>query len=80
MDSDQINVRLNPPLIRPFPSWSDLRSYHPQTEVTSDHTIPRPKWPLIIPFSDLSDFWSYHPHTEVTSDDTILSSNQIQTL
>ena len=35
-------------LIIPSPDQSDLCSYHPQTEVTSDHTIPRPKWPLII--------------------------------
>ena len=56
MVSDQTNVRLNPPLIRPFPSWSDLWPYHPQTEVTSDHSIPRPKWILIIQ----SDHWSYY--------------------
>ena len=55
------NVRLNPPLIRPLPFWSDLLSYHPQTEVTSDHTIPRTKWPLIIPSPERSDLWSYHP-------------------
>ena len=86
MVSDQTNVRLNPPLIIPFPSWSDflpspdqsdLWSYHPQTEVTSDHTIPRPKWPLIIPSPDRSDLWSYHPQTEVTSDHTIVRWNQI---
>ena len=71
MVSDQTNVRLNPPLIRPFPSWSDFWSYHPQTKVTSDHTIPRPKWPLITPSPDQSDLWSYHPQTEVTSDHTI---------
>ena len=38
-----INVRLNPPLIRPFPSW-----------MTSDHTIPRSKWHLIISSPDRS--------------------------
>ena len=43
MVSDQTIVRLNPPLIRPFPSWSDLWSHHLQTEVASDHTIaPNP--------------------------------------
>ena len=31
--SDQTNVRLNPPLIRPLPSWSDIWSEHPQTGV-----------------------------------------------
>ena len=77
MVSDQTNVRLNPPLIRPFPSWSDFLSYHPQIKVTSDHTIPRPKWPLIIPSPDRSDLWSYHPQTEVTSDHTIVRWNQI---
>ena len=71
MVSDQTNVRLNPPLIRPFPSWSNFWSYNPQTKVTSDHTITRPKWPLIIPSPDRSDLWSYHPQTEVTSDHTI---------
>ena len=75
--SDQTNVRLNPPLIRPFPSWCDLWSYDPQTEVISDHTIPRPKWPLVIPSPDRTDLWSYHPQTEVTSDHTILRSNRI---
>ena len=53
-------MRLNPPLIRPFPSWNDFWSYHPQTEVTSDHTIPRPKWTLIIPSPDRSDLGSYY--------------------
>ena len=71
MVSDQTNVRLNPPLIRPFPSWSDFWSDHPQTKVTSDHTIPRPNWPLIILSPDRSDLWSYYPQTEVTSDHTI---------
>ena len=77
MVSDQTNVRLNLPLIRPFPSWSDFWSYHPQTKVISDHTIPRPKWPLIILSPDRSDLWSYHPQTEVTSDHTIVRWNQI---
>ena len=60
MVSDQTNMRLNPPVIRPFPSWSNLWSYHPQTEVTSDHNIPRPKWRLIIPSPDRSNLWSYY--------------------
>ena len=60
MVSDQINVRLNAPLIRPFPSWSDLWLSHPQTRMTSDHTIPRPKWPLIIASPDRSDLWAYY--------------------
>ena len=88
MVSDQTNVRLNPPLIRPFPSSSDFWSYQPQTKVASDHTIPRPKWPLIIPSPrpkwpliipspDRSDLWSFHPQTEVTSDHTIVRWNQI---
>ena len=38
--SDQTNARLIPPLIIPFSSWSVLWSYHPQNEVTSDHTTP----------------------------------------
>ena len=56
---DQTNVRLSPPPIIPFPSWSDLWSDHLQTEVTSDQTIPRPKWPLIKPCSDQCDLWQY---------------------
>ena len=57
-------IRLMCAWIRP---WSD----HSHPEVTSDHTIPRPKWSLIIPSPDRSDLWSYHPQTEVTSDHTI---------
>ena len=47
--SGQTNVRLSTPvirptqtpLIRPLPSLSDLWSYHPLIEMTSDHTIVR---------------------------------------
>ena len=52
-------------------AWIRLWSDHSHPEVTSDHTLPRPKWPLIIPSPDRSDLWSYHPQTEVTSDHTI---------
>ena len=63
------------PLIRPFPSGSDLWSHHSHPEVTSDHTISRPKvtpgqtissrkWHLIIPFPYGSDLWSDHSHPE----------------
>ena len=51
---------LNWPLVIPFPERSGLWSFHPQTEVTSDHTIPRPNWPLIIPSPDRSDLWIYY--------------------
>ena len=59
------------PMIIPFPSGSDLWSYHSHPEVTSDHTIPIRKWPLIMQFPSGSDLWSYHSHPEVTSNHTI---------
>ena len=64
-------------LIRLMCAWIRLWSDYSHPEVTSDHTIPRPKWPLIIPSPDRSDLWSYHPQTEVTSDHTIVRSNEI---
>ena len=70
------------PMIIPFPSGSDLWSYHSHPQVTPDHTIPirkRPliillcarKGPMIIPFPSGSDPWSYYSHPQATSDHTI---------
>ena len=69
--SDQNNVRLKLPLIRPFRSLSGFWSYYHETEVTSDHIISRPKWTRIIPSPDRSNLWSYHLQTKVNSDHNI---------
>ena len=61
-------------------AWIRLWSDHSHPEVTSDHTIPRPKWLLIIPSPDQRELWPYHPQTELTSDHTTVPSNQIPNL
>ena len=69
-------------MIIPFPSGSDLWSYHSHPKATPDQTILIRKRPLIILFPYGSDLWSYHPqtesdpwsdhsHPELTSDQTI---------